>query len=200
MVILKLDFENAFDKVENEVIIQVLTHKGFPDRWISWIKEILKSSTSTTLLNGTLGKVFHYRRGVGQGDPLSPLLFVLAADLLHIIVNKAKNLGLLRLPLNIGYTSDFPIIQYADDTLLILEACIVQLFTLKSILNTFVDSTSLKVNYAKSSLYPINISQERLAHLLATFHCQVSSLPFTYLGLLLSMNKPTIQDYLPLTS
>jgi hypothetical protein len=107
-------------------------------------------------------------------------------------------MGLLRLPINVGYTSDFPIIQYVDDTLLIMETCPVQLFTLKAILNTFADSTGLKVNYNKSSIYPINISEERLSHLVATFHCQAGSLPFTYLGLPLSMNKPTVKDCLPL--
>jgi hypothetical protein len=98
----------------------------------------------------------------------------------------------------VGYTSDFPIIQYVDDTLLIMEAYPVQPFALKAILNTFADSTGLKVNYSKSSLYPINISEERLNHLAATFHCKASSLPFTYLGLPLSMNKPTVQDCLPM--
>jgi hypothetical protein len=60
-------------------------------------------------------------------------------------------MGLLNLPINVGYTLDLPIIQYADDTLLIMEVCPQQLFVLKAILNTFVDSTSLKVNYSKSN-------------------------------------------------
>jgi hypothetical protein len=64
MVLLKLDFEKAFDKVEHEVIVQVMEHKGFPNKWIQWIKGILGSATSSILLNGTTGKVFHYRRGV----------------------------------------------------------------------------------------------------------------------------------------
>jgi hypothetical protein len=68
-------------------------------------------------------KAFHCRRGVGQGDPLSPLLFVLAADLLQSLINKAKEMRLLRSPINVGYTSDFPIIQYAFDTLMTMEAC-----------------------------------------------------------------------------
>jgi hypothetical protein len=82
LVILKLDFEKAFDKVDHELILQVLKHKGFPDRWIRWIRDILKSGTSTALLNGTLGKVYHCRRGAMQGGTLSPLLFVLATYLL----------------------------------------------------------------------------------------------------------------------
>jgi hypothetical protein len=113
--------------------------------------------------------VFHCRRGVRQGDPLSPLLFVLAADLLQSVVNKAMQGGLLRLPINVGCTSDFPIIQHANDTLLIMEACPQQLCVLKALLNIFADSTGLKVNYAKSSTVSVNLGEERLHHLASTF-------------------------------
>lgn len=84
---------------------------------------IFSSRTSVVLLNRVPGKVFHYKRGVRQGDPLSPLLFVLAANLLQSIINKAKDLGLLSLPIPLLYSKDFPILQYADDTLIILEGC-----------------------------------------------------------------------------
>jgi hypothetical protein len=115
LVILKLDFEKAFDKIEHQVILDVMKHKGFPEDWIKWIEGILSSGTSLVFLNGIPDKVSHCKRGVRQGDPLSPLLFVLAADLLHSIINKAKDLGVLRLPIVMGHTSDFPIIQYAND-------------------------------------------------------------------------------------
>jgi hypothetical protein len=96
---------------------------------------------------------------------------VLAVYLLQSILNKAKEVGILKLLISVGYTSDFPIIQYTDDTLLIMEVCPRQLIVLRAILNTFAAYTCLKINYSKSNMFSINVSQERLQHLAATFNC-----------------------------
>lgn len=64
VVILKIDFEKAFNKIEHPFILEILKHKGFSNKWINWIKAIFNSATSAVLLNGTPGKSFSCKRGV----------------------------------------------------------------------------------------------------------------------------------------
>jgi len=137
---------------------------------------------------------------LAKKTPFSPLLFVLAADLLQSVINKACTLGLLGWPLPNRDTYHFPIIQYADDTLIVMKACSRQLWTLKALLHTFGESTGLKVNYNKSVMVPINTSQDKLDHLARPFNCATGSLPFTYQGLPLSLTKPKVIDFSPLVS
>ena len=128
---------------------------GFGDKWISWISCILNSASASVLLNGVPGKKIICRRGVRQGDPLSPQLYVLAAELLQYMINKAYLDGILSLPLDHSFGLSYPIIQYADDTLIILPAC-PTLTALQTIVAIFTSITGLKVNFQKSSLVPIS--------------------------------------------
>jgi hypothetical protein len=101
------------------------------------------------LLNGVPRKYFRCKRGVRQGDPLSPLLFVIVVELLQVLVSKAASQGLLRAPIPHD-DDDFPIIQYADDMFLVLQANANQLFFLRALLNSNETASGLRVNFRKS--------------------------------------------------
>jgi hypothetical protein len=107
-------------------------------------------------------------------------------------------MGLLRLPIPMQTNDDFPILQYADDTLIVLEGDTRHLTFLKSVINTFSEATGLRVNLKKSMMLPINVSEQKLDFLAKTFGCSTGTFPFTYLGLPLGLTKPLIQDYQPL--
>ncbi|KAG8080917.1 hypothetical protein GUJ93_ZPchr0007g5624 [Zizania palustris] len=181
-LILKLDFEKTFDTVEHSVILLMLQHLGFPSKWVNWTRAVLSSAHSAVLLNGLPGKFFHCKRGVRQGDLLSPLLFVIVADLLQHITNQATRLGFIKAPICHPASNDFPIIQYADDTMVFLHADQKNIF-FKSLINSFSMSTGLKVNYSKSSLIPINILEPNAQVLAGKFGCKLEFFPLHLSGL-----------------
>jgi hypothetical protein len=154
IIILKFDFAKAFETIEHEAILQVMKHMGFNELWLKWIKEILSTGTSSILLNGIPGKIFHCKRGVRQGEPLSPLLYLFGSDLLQTVVNDLLRQGIIHRPID-TLDMDFPIIQYADDTLLIMPADLDQVRALKEVLKKYSRSTGLKINYGKSQLIPV---------------------------------------------
>lgn len=96
--------------------------------------------------------------------------------------------------------SEFPKVQYTDDTLLVMQACESQLLLLKKLLVDFSRAIDLRVNYAKSCMVPINILDDLLNSLAAIFGCLIGSLPFAYLGLPLGTSQPSMNDLTPLMS
>ena len=142
------------------------------------------------LLNGTPGRQFYCKCGLRQGDPLSPLILVLAADLLQAAINDAFARNLIHLPFPSQHQNDYPIIQYADDTILVMPACTQQATTIKDILNDYATSIGLKITFHKSTLITMNCDLAKTQ--------EIGKLPFTYLGLPLGTTRPTIVELMPL--
>jgi hypothetical protein len=187
IIVLKLDFQKAFDSVHWEAITATLRARNFPDRWIWWIRHLLETSMAQILVNGQVGKKFKIEKGVRQGDPLSPYLYILVADVLQQMVRKAYGNGLLLHPLENG--APLPVLQYADDTLLILHGTLEQATMVKTLLDAFARFSGLKINFQKSTFVPLHMAQQDTEAIVDILGCTISSLPCTYLGLPLSMCK-----------
>ncbi|GJX72277.1 RNA-directed DNA polymerase, eukaryota [Tanacetum coccineum] len=83
-MIFKVDFEKAYDSVKWDFIDTILKKFGFGDKWCNWIGSCLQSSRGSVLVNGSPTSEFQFFKGLKQGDPLSPLLFILVMESLHV--------------------------------------------------------------------------------------------------------------------
>ena len=111
--ILFLDQEKAFDRVDHEYMFKVMTAFGFPEDFINNIRTLYKGAKSMIKINGFLSDSFDILSGVRQGDPLSPLLFVLVIETLAILIRTDQNIFGIKLP---GLSDFIKVILYADDT------------------------------------------------------------------------------------
>lgn len=95
-VLLKLDIAKAFDTVNWRFLLCILQHCGFSRRWWDWISLMLSSASTKIILNGSPGRRICHARGLRQGYPLSPLLFVIVMEVLNALLRLAIEKGLLR--------------------------------------------------------------------------------------------------------
>jgi hypothetical protein len=85
-LVIKLDFAKAFDSVQWASLLSILQTRGFLDKWLAWMRELLTTSKSAVLLNEVPGPWISCKRGLRQEDALSPYLFILVADVLQQLI------------------------------------------------------------------------------------------------------------------
>jgi hypothetical protein len=186
-VLLKLDISKAFDTVSWPFLLDTLRAIGFSALWRRWISLLLSSASSRILLNGQPGRTIKHKRGVRQGDSLSPMLFILVMEVLGRLFCAARQEGIIR-PL------ESPAIKhhcsiYADDVIMFIHPDVVEAAAVKEILRMFGDISGLRTNLAKCSITPIFADNEVLPELQHILGCQLAEFPITYLGLSLSTRK-----------
>lgn len=145
---IKLDIAKAFDSVLLAYMMELLHVLGFGNRWRAWIILIMATSTTRILLNGCPGKLIRHQRGLREGDPLSPMLCILAIDPLQKILQLAIERGLIK-PVQ-SISAKVRISLYADDTAIFINPCQEDLQALRTILHIFGEASGLKANLNKT--------------------------------------------------
>ena len=193
---LKLDISKAFDSVSWSYLIELLETIGFGPRWRRWICLLLSSASSAVLLNGRPGPAIRHGRGLRQGDPISPMLFILAIDPLHHLFRLATEEGLLR-PIR-QRPIRCTVSLYADDAGIFVSPDVEDLKVASKILEIFADATGLRTNLAKSVILPVRCTEEQIAAALTHFPATRGSFPCTYLGLPLHHSRLKAVHFQPL--
>jgi retron-type reverse transcriptase len=127
--------------------------KGFDPIWCDRIKQFVQGGSVGIRVNDVIGHNFQTRKGLRQGDPLSPILFNIVADMLAILIDRAKEVGKVGSLLPHLIDGGISILQYADDTILFLEHDIAKAVNMKLILCIFVQLSCLKINFHKSEIF-----------------------------------------------
>ena len=119
-VLCKLDIEKAYDQINWECIIKILIKMGFGAKWVNWVKRCISTASFSMLVNGSPIRFFSISKGLRQGDPLSPYLFIISMEVFSILVDKASFGSFLsgfKIANKLGEELQITHLLFADDTL-----------------------------------------------------------------------------------
>jgi hypothetical protein len=148
LVLLLLDFEKAFDRLEWDFLFKALDKLGFSPTWVRWVASLYQDATSAIKVNGVAGPDFQFATSVRQGCPLAPYLFILATDVLgYMLTNPKHGVEGLSLPKG-GLIRDQ---TFANNTTLYLKGTLANMDRAQEVLKTFCRTFGAKVNWRKSA-------------------------------------------------
>ena len=183
-LLISIDYEKCFDRLEWSAVIGALRYFNFGDKFIRWIELLYKNVESCTTNNGKSSEWFKPTRGLRQGCPLSPYLFVVTAEIFANLIRKNPNIQGIKIK-----ETEIKLMQYADDT------NIFSLFdanSLNNIIETFdfiQRNTGLKVNYDKTNIYRIGSLKHSDATLYTQKHFKWVNTPITVLRVNITHDK-----------
>jgi len=161
----------------------MLGRLGFCDKWILWIKSCLEPASVSILVNRSPTKKFYPLKGLRQGDPLTPFLFLIVVEGLTEVSRKTYELDVVEI-LEIGNKKvRFNMLKYAYDTLFFGHANSKSVVNYKAMLNFFELTSGLKVNFLKSNIGGVGVESFTIWGFVAILNYEVMKVPFKYLGM-----------------
>ena len=134
--------------------------KGFSEKWCRWVDHFIQGGNVNLKVNDQLGRYFQTRKGLRQGDPLSPILFNIVVDMLAILIARAKDDGQVEGVIPHLIENRLSILQYADDTVLFLSHDLAKATNMKLLLSLFEQLSGLKINFHKSDIFCFGKAKE----------------------------------------
>ncbi|GAU48100.1 hypothetical protein TSUD_133200 [Trifolium subterraneum] len=194
-VALKVDISKAFDTLNWQFLLKVLGAFGFNENFCQWIKVILHSASLSVSINGKQRGFFSCNRGVRQGDPLSPLLFCIAEDVLSRGLTKLVSDQKIKL---IKGTRNFMVpshILYADDIMVFCKGNANSINEVANLFLRYANCSGQSINPSKSIVYAGSMTAQRHNQIANLLGFSVGFLPFLYLGVPMFKGKPKTSHF-----
>jgi len=193
----KVDLRKAYDSLDWGFVKQVMEGLGFPMLFIEWVMECISSPSYSLIINGSLKGFFKGRKGLRQGDPISPYLFVICMEYLSRSLNSAScnehfNYHPKCARLRISH------LIFADDLILMARGDLISINILLDCLKDFGCKSGLKANVLKSNVFTAGLQGHDLESILNLSSFSRGSMPFRYLGIPLAAEKLRVNYYDPL--
>ena len=167
---------------------------GFGPKWLGWMWSCISTTKFSVLVNGVPAWFFSSSKGLRQGDPLSPYLFVMGMEVLSVLITRAVEGGFISwcsIWRGGGQAVNISHLLFADDTIVFCEAKKEFLTYLSWILFWFEAASGLKINLDKSEVIPVG-EVEGVNEMAVEIGCRVGQLPAVYLGLPLGASNKAI--------
>ncbi|GJT03129.1 RNA-directed DNA polymerase, eukaryota [Tanacetum coccineum] len=180
-IVNEVDFEKAYDSVRWDFLDDILKKFGFGEKWCKWIQSCLRSSRGSIIINGSPTKEFQFFKGLKQGDPLSPFLFILIMESLHLSFQRVVDAGMfsgIKLSSSLNISHMF----YADDVVFMGQWCDNNITTLVHVLECFYRASGLRINMSKSKIMGIHVVSDKVKSAATKLGCLILKTPFLYLG------------------
>ncbi|XP_056690410.1 uncharacterized protein [Spinacia oleracea] len=178
---MKIDLQKAYDTVDWEFLQEMMNQLGFPGDFVDLVMECVTTPKFSLMLNGTMHGFFKSKRGLRQGDPISPLLFVLCMEYLSRILHKMSEHHLFQFhPRFQGIKLTH--LCFADDLIMCSKGDFPSVYLMLQAFKLFSDSTCLLANKHKSAIYCCGMPERDCARIVSVSGFTRSNLPFKYLG------------------
>lgn len=192
-IILSLDAEKAFDKVNWIFLFKILKKFGFGEPFTRWIRTFYTAPKATVNTNGVTSQSFCLQRGTRQGCPLSPLLFALFIEPLAIAIRQNTNIKGIR-----SQTSEHKINLYADDILLYLEKPDSSLHEVFELIKKFSQISDYAINWSKSIVMPLSTNSWNPADQNLNYNIPVGNIKYLGINISPKLTELTKLNHTPL--
>ncbi|KAL9665680.1 hypothetical protein QQ045_021101 [Rhodiola kirilowii] len=193
---LKLDIAKAYDIVDWFFLRNALLKLSFADEWVQKVMHLVTTVKYHVKVNDSYTDVIRLKRGIRQGDPLSPYLFILCTKYFTALLNQYKTLGLTD---GIKICRRAPVIThllFANDSLLFLRLTHDSINCVRNLLNIYEKTSGLGVNFGKSEIMVSkNAQQDLIEHVRQTLAVNIVENHSKYLGLPVLINRNRIQTF-----